>query len=79
MTEFKNATALTFADISNESFREYVFPRGEIVRISEPMRLHVGASGGHRLFSADGTSHYIPTGWIHLRWVAKPGCPHFDL
>jgi len=64
--------ALDFKDISNEEYREYVFPDGAIVRVVG-LGLHVSASGGHRIRGADDLAHYIPSGWIHLRWAAKPG------
>jgi hypothetical protein len=34
-------------------------------------KLSVSSSGGHRIFSADGQSHYIPSGWIHLTWTPR--------
>lgn len=74
---FKNESGLEFTDISSESFRVYEFSNGKEVRIDEPLRLNVSSSGGHRLFDASGTSHYVPKGWIHLRWKVKPGCPNF--
>ena len=70
-------TELTFIDISTEVYREYVFPNCEVVRINAPTGVNVSASGGHRVLDAAGISHYIPTGWIHLRWEAKPGAPAF--
>lgn len=74
---FENATDLEFKDISSESYREYRFPGGDIVRIETPLKLNVSASGGHRIFDAEGVSHYVPAGWIHLSWVAKDGQPNF--
>jgi hypothetical protein len=75
--EFKNDSDLEFTDISSEAWREYRFESGAVVRIENPLRLNVSASGGHRIFDAQGESHYIPFGWIHLRWEAKPGEPNF--
>jgi hypothetical protein len=74
---FRNESGFEFADISSESWREYTFAAGAVVTIKEPLRLHVSGSGGHRLFDAAGTSHYIPSGWIHLRWLARDGLAHF--
>jgi len=73
---FENATELAFEDISSERYREYRFGGGDVVRIEEPL-INVSASGGHRIFDAEGVSHYIPAGWIHLSWVAKDGEPNF--
>jgi len=74
---FNNATDLVFSDISSEAWRIYTFPSGATVEIQEPQRLHVSDSGGHRVFDAAGVSHYIPAGWVHLRWKAQDGHPHF--
>jgi hypothetical protein len=74
---FNNATDLVFADISSEQWREYRFLGGETIRINRPLRLNVSESGGHRIFDAEGVSHYIPAGWIHLQWVVEDGAPNF--
>jgi hypothetical protein len=68
---------LVFSDISDELSRTYRFAGGEEVVITRPTALNVSASGGHRVLDAAGDSHYIPTGWIHLTWTAKPGQPQF--
>lgn len=73
---FINGTPLSFSDISSEEYREYVFPGGEIVKIESPLQLNV-SKNGHRLFDAQGVSHYVPQGWIHLRWKVKSGQPNF--
>lgn len=75
--EFKNATDLEFTDISSELWREYHFLGGEMVRIDAPLKLHVSESRGHRIFDAAGVSHYVPAGWIHLKWKVKEGAPSF--
>jgi len=72
---FNNGTSLEFADISSELYREYTFPSGS-VRIDSPLKLNV-SKNGHRVFDANGTSHYIPQGWIHLKWEVKDGQPNF--
>lgn len=66
-------TDIEWKDISNELYRDYIFPKKEIVRIDKPLKLNVSKSGGHRVISADGKSHYIPTGWIHLVWEGIDG------
>ena len=68
---------LDFKDISDEQYREYVFAGGETVRVTG-LSLHVSASGGHRIIGADGLAHYIPAGWVHLRWLPKPGSAFFQ-
>ena len=74
----RNQSGLEFVDISSEEWREYEFASGAKVRIDEPLQLHV-SDHGHRVLDANGTSHYIPLGWIHLSWRAKNGQPHFVL
>lgn len=75
---FNNVSGLEFVDISGEQWREYIFPGGQSIRIERPLQLHV-SDGGHRVFDADGISHYVPKSWIHLRWKAEEGTPHFRL
>lgn len=75
--DFVNESGLEFTDISSEAYREYNFGKNGFVRILAPQRLHVSASGGHRIFDGVGESHYIPAGWINLKWKAKPGQPNF--
>jgi len=75
--DFVNASDLAFDDVSSEQWREYHFADGNRIRIENPLKLNVSASGGHRLYDAQGRSHYIPTGWIHLEWETKPGQPNF--
>jgi len=80
MVEFRNPSGIEFKDIDDEEFRVYTFVRdGKIfyVTIREPLKINVSQSGGHRLFDANGDCHYIPAGWIHLRWRAKEGSDHF--
>lgn len=73
----KNESGLKFVDISSEKYRTYFFSADKWVMIENPTHLHVSASGGHRVFDAQGLSHYIPKGWIHLMWEAKEGQPNF--
>ncbi|MEG3178728.1 hypothetical protein C8J44_3645 [Sphingomonas sp. PP-CE-3A-406] len=76
-SEFNNASGLEFTDISSEQWREYQFLNGQAIRINSPLKLNVSASGGHRIFDAEGISHYVPAGWIHLKWTVKDGAPNF--
>ena len=75
---FINESGLEFVDISSETYREYVFGDKASVRVEEPLFLHVSESG-HRILDSVGVSHYVPSGWVHLRWKAKEGSPHFVL
>lgn len=74
--KFKNDSNLVFTDISSEAQRSYTFPGGDVVTVKGPQQLNVSPSGGHRIFAEDGC-HYIPAGWIHLRWTVHEGAPHF--
>ena len=74
---FKNESGLEFKDISGEEARVYMYPGGAAVTILSPRKLHVSASGGHRVFDAAGNSWYIPSDWIAIRWNVKPGEAHF--
>lgn len=75
---FENRSGLDFVDISSEEWREYTFEGGTTLRVDQPLRLHV-SENGHRIFDAQGVSHYVPLGWIHLKWKAKEGSPNFVL
>ena len=76
--EFRNGSGLDFKDISSEQWREYTFDEGQTIRIDKPIRLYV-SDNGHRILDAEGVSHYVPLRWVHLKWQAKDGEPHFVL
>ena len=78
VVDFRNDSGLDFKDISSEQWREYMFADGQVVRIEMPLKLYV-SDNGHRILDAEGVSHYVPLGWIHLKWRAKDGEPHFVL
>ena len=62
-----------FVDISSEKWREYVYPTGT-VRISEPKWLNVkpqtDSLHSHRVIDHAGISHYLPSGFLEIRWVS---------
>ncbi len=68
---------MEFKDISNEMYREYDFGGGCIYRIEHPHWLHVKrqteTQHSHRILDKAGVSHYIPSGWIGLRWSSPTG------
>lgn len=72
---FKNNSKHNFVDIPTEKYRVYVFPNIS-VRLDRPLKLSV-SENGHRVFTADGISHYIPKGWVHLYWESDKGDPNF--
>lgn len=77
--EFINESGLDFSDISSENSRTYEFPDGSKVTVDNPLKLHASKSGSARIFDAQGVSHYIPAGFIHLSWTVKDGAPNFVL
>jgi hypothetical protein len=75
-----NNPELKFSDISDEEFREYLYIIDDepiALQISNPVALHVSASGGHRLVDADGHSYYVAPGWIAIHFKVKEGKPAF--
>jgi hypothetical protein len=78
MVEFRNESGLVFQDISSEQSRTYDFGIAGTMTIDGPVALNVSESGGHRIFDATGTAHYIPPRWIALRWQVREGAPHFS-
>lgn len=79
--EFKNGSKLVFENIDNEEYRIYEFIKDDgkpyNVKIIEPLKMHVNDLGDHRIFDREETSHYIPFGWVHLKWKTKKGKEHF--
>jgi hypothetical protein len=69
-----------WVDISEEEWREYLYPDGSMVRIDHPVALslsHLGpppeyGGGSHRIVTAEGLSKYVPRGWILLTFRASP-------
>lgn len=74
---FINYSRNRFVDISNELFREYLYPNGAKITIHFPLKLFIAGDKSHRIFDADGLSYYIPLTWIGIVWKAKPGAPNF--
>ena len=75
--DFRNDTKHKFDNISSEVYREYEF-FDTTIRIDNPVALNVNfSSGGHRVWDAQGVSHYIPGGWKHLKWEVNDDEPHF--
>lgn len=49
-----------------ERKRTYFFPGGEQVVLLEVTHFLARPSGTHRLKTADGRFHIIPSGWLHI-------------
>jgi hypothetical protein len=73
---YAGVPAMSWSDLSDEQYRVYDFGTYQ-VRLDNPMKLNVSKSGGHRVYTVDGLSHYIPSGWHHLWWEVKGNTPHF--
>ena len=67
-----------FTDISSEKVRFYHFHNKEVLRIDNPLYLHVSENGGHRILDADENCYYIRPGegW-YIHWTVKEEQPHF--
>lgn len=74
--DFRQNTDHKWDDISSEKYRCYEFFK-KVVKIENPLLLNVSKSGGHRVFDAQGVSHYVVPGWSHLWWEVNDGKPHF--
>ena len=75
--DVKDTAGIQWTDVSSEQYRIYEFKDKQLVRIDNPLALNVSKGGGHRLVDAQGKSHYVPKGWIHLEWKVFDGQPHF--
>jgi hypothetical protein len=78
-----NHGSYDFIDISSERHRTYDYikvvddePVLIGLRIDNPQWLAISKTG-HRILDADGDSHYVPFGWVHLWWRVRKGAPHF--
>ncbi len=73
--DFINKGENSFIDIDSEVSRTYRFSDMNIT-IENPLKLCV-KDNGHRVWDAQGVSHYVPSGWRHLSWTVKEGKPNF--
>ena len=72
--ELKNESEREFIDISSEEWREYTYMNDASVfdeRIEKPQYLSRSESG-HYILDVEGVMHFMPKGWIHLKWKADP-------
>ena len=74
----------TWMSTDNETFREYVFPNGTY-RIDKPLKVLVRRKpegDSHRVVSLNNNgepiSHYVPAGWLAIRWEGVDGTEAFD-
>jgi hypothetical protein len=63
--------------LKSETYREYVYKDGT-VRVEWPVALYIRESGAHCVFDDKGVTHYIPAGWLSLRWKAGSSSNHID-
>lgn len=80
---FINPDQYDWKEISAEGWREYTFPGGHTYRIEGPKLLAVkytaGRGDSHRIVCMDGTCHYVPSGWIGIKWTGRDGNPTYTL
>lgn len=80
---------LGWKDISNESYRTYLFPSKVNSAFSRPLvEVTIDLpklvainfkSGGHRVIDAFGNGWYIPAGWVALKWEGfEEGVPAYN-
>lgn len=75
---------LDWASLTNEAYREYVYPDGGIYRIDNPVALAIKpGSNGHRVVSEGlesdrRVSHYVEGGWLAIRWEGNDGTDAYD-
>lgn len=71
------ATELTWIDISDESYRTYIYSNGYELRIDKPTELNIkrgverqfGSPDSHRLRrEGELTNVYVAPGWIAIKW-----------
>jgi hypothetical protein len=80
--QFTDNPELQFRDISAEYWRAYYFPDGSFVTIDDPVALSLNCEGAypawgggsHRVIDNLGVAHYIPRGWIELKWQNREDC-----
>ena len=75
LEDVTNNKDLKFSSLRDEKERIYLFPNGKKFKIKNPLWFNCSASGGHRIYAADGWSYYIQPkeGWV-LKWEVKDGC-----
>lgn len=57
-----------------ENFRIYTFPGGDEIKLDGPRELFISrASGNHRIKTADGKLHIVPSGWLHIEIDSEVG------
>lgn len=80
MTDLINNTNATFTSL-NDDWREYDIVKDGVlhtIRIEKPRFLNINPRHfAHRVLDAQGVAHYIPCGFIALRWKVADGTPHF--
>lgn len=80
MTKMINTTPAEFTELKDE-WREYDIVKEGVmttIRIEKPRFLNVNPKHyAHRILDAQGVSHYIPAGFIALRWKVQEGTPNF--
>lgn len=81
MLSFDVAAELEFKDVTDEEWREFIYPDAA-VKVTEPALICTKApppgtrgGGSLRIICLNGTVTYIPHGWVCLNWKPRPGFP----
>ena len=81
---FKDGAKLEWLDVSDEVWRQYVYPNGDRFLVEGPLELNVkkkpdGDSHRIKCEAPDGykTSVYVASGWIAIEWKVKEGAEPF--
>lgn len=60
-------------NISNESYRLYRYQKGENIMIRNPKTLYIDSNGDHKVADAEGQTHIVKKGWMHLKFKLHDG------
>ena len=80
LVDLRDGRKLKWLDVSDEEWREYIYPDGTRYRVDAPLMLNVTrrpVGDSHRLVT-DGGSAYVAAGWRAIEWKVKEGCDPFS-
>ena len=60
-------------DISSESYRLYRYQKGENIMIRDPKTLYIDSNRDHKVVDAEGQTHIVKSGWMHLKFKFRAG------
>lgn len=74
-TAFTLPSGYSQSDVSEESYREYVYPNGDILEVQQPVTLYITPTGGHRVVDMNGVTTIPARGWVGIRFKQANGQP----